>query len=61
MRTKRLEQDLAVDKFFLPTENGVGSFNECRFKSRKMKGRAIFGKNGKSAVITALGARGILH
>ena len=32
MRAKRLGQDLyAVDKLFLPTKNGVKSFNECRF------------------------------
>ena len=52
MRAKRLAQNLeAVDKLFLSTENGVRSCNECCFKSRKVKRRATFSKNGKSAVM----------
>ena len=57
---ERLRNFQRVYEFFLLTQKGIERFNESRFKSRKVKGRATSGENRKFFVAVMEGTLGVV-
>ena len=59
-KIKKFSKSIRILFFFLLTQKGIERFNESRFKSRKVKGRATSSENRKFFVAVMKGALGVV-